>query len=124
MQLCDVLMGAAGSHGNKMHFRREAGHRGMTVKQQTRHELSKHIYSKLKSLNQKTRGSSAFNWFESTGHDGAAENRLHHKIRIWKFKPAKYRLDKGWENDHLDKQGRYQKPDLVPEVRTTYPEQD
>jgi hypothetical protein len=37
-------------------------------------------------------------------------------MRIWKFVPRRYRKDAGWENDHLDKQGRYQGPDLRPEV--------
>lgn len=117
MQVCDLLCGAAGSHGNKMHARREPGQRGMKEKQKIRHALARHIYNGLRQLDSSQRGSRAFNWFESTGTDGSLENRFHHKLRVWKFRPARFARDRGWENDHLDKQGRHIAPDLMlPEV--------
>lgn len=118
MQLCDVLMGAAGSHGNKMHLRRQEGQRGMSEKQKVRQQLALHVYHTMRRFDAETRGSSAFNWFETTGHSGDLANRLNHKLRIWKFKPTAYQRDRGWENDHLDKQGRYQWPDIVPAITT------
>jgi hypothetical protein len=111
--VCDILMGAAGSYGNRMHDRRDEGVRGMTPKQKCRLDLAKYIYDGLRRLNNTTRGKNAFNWFESTGHDGNIENRFNHKIRIWKFHPLKYKLDRGWQNRNLDNQGRYQGPDIV-----------
>lgn len=112
LQMCDVLMGAAGSYGNKMHLRRENGRRGMTNKQKCRLAICKYIYEKLKAVDKADRGSGAFNWFESTGIGTTPTNKLSHKIRIWKFIPSTFRIDKGWENDHLDSQGRYVAPDF------------
>jgi hypothetical protein len=118
MQLCDVLMGAAGSHGNKMHLRRQDGQRGMSEKQKVRHELATYVYGAMRRFDADVRGSSAFNWFATTGSEGNLANRLNHKLRFWKFKPTVYRRDRGWENDRLDKQGRYQGPDILPAVTT------
>jgi hypothetical protein len=106
------MIGAAGSHGNKMHLRREPGQRGMKPRQKVRHEMATYIYNKLRDLDRAERGSGAFNWFETTGRDGTLDTMLTHKLRIWKFKPARYHIDKGWQNDHLDKQGRYQGPEI------------
>lgn len=114
LQVCDLLMGAAGSHGNKMDKRREPGQRGMTKKQKWRLEMAKYIYNQFRKLDASERGSRAFNWFESTGHAGNAENRLNQKLRIWKFTPSRFRLDHGWKNDNLDSQGRY----LVQQIST------
>ena len=114
LQICDLLMGAAGSYGNRMHKRRRAGQRGMTQKQQLRLNFCKHIYQRLRQIDAAERGSKAFNWFETTGLDGTVENLFHHKVRIWKFIPKRHVRDKGWQNDHLDKQGYYQGPDIVP----------
>jgi hypothetical protein len=114
LQICDVLMGAAGSYGNKMHLQRQPGQRGKTEKQKCREAIAKRIYEQLKSIDAAQRGTKAFNWFESTGMDSSPESKLNHKIRIWKFVPSRYQIDKGWENDHLDKFGRYIGPDLGP----------
>ncbi len=113
LQVCDVIMGAAGSHGNKMHLRRPSGRRGMTPKQRARYELARHIYDALRALNHKLRGRKAFNWFESTGLDGTTENLYEHRLRIWKFVPKNHLVDKGWQNDKLDRQGRYQGPSIA-----------
>ncbi len=121
LQLCDLLMGAAGSHGNKMHLRREVGQRGMTEKQKCRFGMATYIYDCLRQLNAGQRGSKAFNWFESTGTDGAPKNRLNHKLRIWKFVPKRYQIDKGWQNDNLDNQGRYQGAQLETQIRSDDP---
>lgn len=43
LQLCDVIMGAAGSYGNKQHQLRSNGQRGMTKAQKPRYDLSKYI---------------------------------------------------------------------------------
>jgi hypothetical protein len=113
IQMCDVLAGAAGSYGNKFHDKRATGQRGMTEYQKCRHTLARHIYNKMRNLNNLTRGKNAFNWFESTGRDGNPKNALLHKIRIWKFIPSHYKIDRGWHNDHLDPQGNYVGPDIV-----------
>ncbi len=96
LQLCDVLMGAAGSYGNKMHKRRADGAKRMTSKQKCRYQLGKHIYDRLRALDSKWRGSKAFNWFESTGLGEG--NAWDHKIRIWKCIPKGHTLDLGWKN--------------------------
>lgn len=112
VQICDLLMGAAGSHGNKMQSIRAAGKRGMTPKQKVRDEFCKYVYNKLKNLNCKDRRKNGFNWFESTGGAPTPKERYKHKIRIWKFIPKKYLKDKGWENDHLNGDGSYRGPEI------------
>lgn len=120
LQICDLLMGAAGFHGNKIYKRRKPAQggmpaqRGMTEKQKLKASLAKHVYNHLRKLDSECRGSQAFNWFETTGLKGNQNNRYEYKIRIWKFKPSQYQRDKGWENDHLDNQGMYVGPELVP----------
>jgi len=116
LQICDLIMGAAGSYGNKQHEKREPGIRGMKPKQKLRLELSKHIYNGLKNIVMEDRNARAFNWFESTGFNNDPSNKLNHKVRIWKFKPQNYQKDKGWENDHLDEQGNYIGPDISDEI--------
>ncbi|MGJ0628030.1 DUF3800 domain-containing protein [Xenorhabdus bovienii] len=107
LQVCDLMMGAAGYYGNKFHLRRENDRRGMTKKQKIKQKVAKYIYEALKDIDAQSRGSKAFNWFESTGMDGDTINLLNHKIRIWKFIPEKYVINRGWHNDNLDKQGRF-----------------
>jgi hypothetical protein len=96
-----------------MELKRKPGKKGMSPKQKLRHELCKHIYEALKKLDHETRGSRAFNWFESTGHNGEKANRFHHTLRIWKFIPDNCVIDRGWQNDHLDSQGNYVGPDIA-----------
>jgi hypothetical protein len=116
IQVADLVIGAAGSHGNKRHKIRENGRRGMTAKQEAREKFSKYVYDRLRAINARERGARAFNWFESTGKDNDRANLLKHTVRIWKFVPKQYRIDKGWQNDHLDPQGRYQGPDIGAKV--------
>lgn len=113
LQICDLMIGAAGSYGNKDYMRREPGQRGMKPRQKVRLDMAKYVYNKLRDLDRQERGSGAFNWFESTGLNGDIRNLMNYKMRIWKFKPTLYRIDKGWENDNLDKQGRYVGPQIV-----------
>ena len=117
LQISDLVMGAAGSHGNKMQQKRKSGQRGMTSKQKLRQDLCSHIYNGFRTLDAKHRGTKAFNWFETTGHNGSQANRYHHALRIWKFVPASHIVDLGWENDNLDNQGNYQGPILNDTVR-------
>ena len=112
IQVCDVMLGAAGSYGNRQHQKRKAGQKGMSPYQKCRYELARHISTKFRILNNLTRGKGAFNWHESTGQDGNLKNRFLHKVRIWKFIPKNYQIDKGWQNDHLDPQGNYIAPDI------------
>ncbi len=112
LQICDLMMGAAGSHGNKMRLRRKPGKRGQTPKQRVRDRFCRHVYNMLRQQDAAERGSRAFNWFETTGHDGDIANRFHHAVRIWKFEPKRYIKDRGWENDNLDNQGHYMGPIL------------
>lgn len=122
IQICDVIVGAAGSYGNRMHDRRQPGKRGQTPIQKCRFQLAKHIYNRLRDLSRIDRGSLTFNWFETTGKDGELENIFRHKIRIWKFKPSNYHIDKGWENDNLDNQGRYVASNII--VPKTFPQNE
>ena len=110
MQICDLLMGAAGSHGNKMQLRREGGRRGMSSKQKLRVDLCGHIYNGLRQIDHETRGSNAFNWFESTGLGDSPANAFNHPVQIWKFKPHRHRRDAGWFNSNLDRYGNYVGP--------------
>lgn len=112
LQACDLIMGAAGYHGNKIHKRRENGKKRMTKTQKLRHEMAEYIYNSLRKINNISRGAKAFNWFETTGRDGDKLNILQHRLRIWKFIPHPYKKNKGWENDHLDKQGLFIKDDF------------
>lgn len=107
IQVCDLVIGAAGSRGNNMSLLRAPQKRGMTPKQKAREDLSKHIYDRLRAIDASDRGSLVFHWFESTGKDGDRTNLLNHKVRIWKFKPKMYQVDSGWQNDNLDKHGQY-----------------
>lgn len=116
LQICDLLMAAAGSYGNRMHERRECGRRGMTRKQACRLEMAKYIYNHFRALDAAERGTRAFNWFESTGKDGDRENTLKHKLRIWKFIPNGFRRDEGWQNKNLGPQGIYLGPQIDPTV--------
>ncbi len=118
IQVVDLMIGASGSWGNKMHLLRQPGKRGMTPKQRARHDLCKHIYDRLRQIDSSSRGSMAFNWFETTGKDGDQANLLNHKIRVWQFVPRRYQIDAGWQNDHLDNQGRYQGEVLLPEIHS------
>jgi hypothetical protein len=113
LQICDLIMGAAGSYGNKMQKKRQPGVRGMSDKQKLRLEVSKYIYNKLKAIVMNQRHSRAFNWFETTGNDGSPENQFAHKIRIWKFIPRNHKIDRGWQNDHLDVHGDYIQSDII-----------
>lgn len=105
LQICDLLMGAAGYYGNKFHLKREVKKRGMTKKQKIKYDLSKYIYNSLREIDAKTRGTKAFNWFESTRLARNPENLYLHHLRIWKFIPSIYRKNKGWENDNLTADG-------------------
>ncbi len=113
LQICDLIMGAAGSYGIKMHLKRQPGQRGMSGKQKLRLEIAKYIYEKIKEIVLNQRNTRAFNWFDTTGIDDSVENQLHHKIRIWKFVPKSHRVDRGWQNDRLNAQGNYLGPDIV-----------
>ena len=107
LQLCDLLMGAAGYYGNKLHNRRNSGKIGMNSSQKLKLAFCKYVYNNLKDIDTIDRGSKAFNWFESTGTNLNSANHYNHKIRIWKFVPSQYIKNKGWENDHLDKHGNF-----------------
>lgn len=110
LQVCDLLIGAAGSYGNKMQLLRADGRRGMSDKQKLRLEFSKIVYNELRAIDAATRGSKAFNWFETTGLAGDLSNLFSHPMRMWKFKPARHIRDFGWENDHLGRHGEYLGP--------------
>jgi len=119
LQLCDVMIGAAGWYGNDMFMLREGGRRGMSEKQKLKLAFAKDVvYVELRKLDARFRGSHAFNWHESTGLDGDLKNFFRHPVRIWNFKPARYQIDAGWQNDQLDKYGNYVNQDLQPERQT------
>ena len=107
LQVCDLFMGAAGYYGNKFHLRRPNNRRGMSNKQKIKYEMSSYIYNAIREIDRVSRGSKAFNWFESTGASGDTKNYFDHCLRIWKFIPDRHVINKGWQNDNLDKQGRF-----------------
>lgn len=117
IQVADLMIGASGSYGNNMHEMRAVGKRGMNDKQRARLALCKHIYNRIREIDAKSRGKLAFNWFESTGFDGDPANMFHHKLRIWKFIPKRFRTDEGWQNKNLDKHGQYIAPQVDDLVR-------
>ncbi len=108
LQICDLVMGAAGSYGNNMHKKRKPGQRGMTSKQKLRLKFCKYVYNNLREIDADFRGSKVFNWFETTGLAGDYSNLLNHRLRIWKLVPRHHVRDVGWQNAHLDRQGTYQ----------------
>lgn len=116
LQICDVLMGAAGYHGNQMNKRKVNGRTTITKKQKLKGEMCRFIYQILRDINNHDRQTKAFSWFESTGLDGNKENLLKHKLRIWKFIAYPYQKNKGWEKDHLDKHGLFIADDFDPEI--------
>lgn len=116
LQVCDVLMGAAGYHGNMMSKRKVNGRKRITKKQKLKVEMCRFIYNTLRDIHNHDRGAKAFNWFESTGKDDDVRNRFKHKIRIWKFISYPYQKNKGWERDHLDKQGLFIADDFDPKI--------
>lgn len=109
IQICDLLMGAAGSHGNKMQSIRADNQRGMTPKQKIKDEFCKYVYNKIRKYSCEERGTMAFNWFESTGQGKKTISPQDQKINIWKFVPRNYLEDQGWKNDNL-KNGNYLGP--------------
>ncbi len=123
IQICDLIIGAAGSHGNKMHLRRQPGQKKISAKQKLRQTFAKFVYDSLREVDHKQRKSNAFNWFENTGKDGDMSNLLHHNFRNWKFMSKRYQIDKGWQNDHLDKQGMYVKQNLDPTIYENSPDE-
>lgn len=116
LQVCDLLMGAAGYKGNKIDKRRPNGQKGMTKNQKLKLELANYIYNKLRYIDNIDRGSKAFSWFETTGIDGDKKNYFIHKMRIWKFIPKSYRKNKGWENDNLTKEGYFVRDNFDDEI--------
>ena len=123
LQICDLLMGAAGYRGNRICDRRPNGRRGMTAKQKMKLELAKYIYETLKEINHLDRGSNGFNWFESTGFNQNKSNMYHHKLRIWKFIPSEYRKNKGWEKDNLTREGYFVRDIFEDELNQGYDEE-
>lgn len=99
LQICDLLMGAAGYYGNKIDLDLLPGNKRRTKNQIMKSNFGKSIYNMLRKVDSHYRGSKAFNWFETTGIDGDKSNRYNHKMRIWKFTPSKYELDISWQDD-------------------------
>jgi hypothetical protein len=118
VQICDVLGGAAASYGNRDHLKRIKGRTRMSSYQKCRLDLSMHIYKKMRELNCLDRQKKDFNWFNSTSVDGHESNRLKHKIRIWKFRPNKHRIDKSWLNENREYSGG--KGDLTKSVENPF----
>lgn len=123
IQICDLIIGAAGSHGNKMHLRRNQNQKRISAKQKLRQTFAKFVYDCLRQVDHNQRKSNAFNWFENTGRDGDPSNLLRHNFRNWKFASKRYQIDKGWQNDHLDKQGMYVGPHIEPEIHEISPDE-
>ena len=112
IQAVDLIIGASGFRGNKIHFKTQ----GSAKKKNLKKNFSKYIYDKMRANDNYWRGTKAFNLFETTHSysqlDGKRLEPFSQKLRIWKFVPKEYYKDKGWENDHLSRKGEYQKPDI------------
>ena len=105
LQCCDLLMGAAGYHGNKMYNDRVEGQRRISKLQSVRKNICKKIYNYFRYIDGISRNTLVFHWFESTSMQGNLKNRLDYKIAIWKFVPNHSIKDERWENDFLSKDG-------------------
>lgn len=116
LQVCDVLMGAAGYHGNRISKRRVNGNIRRTSKQRLKDEMCKFIYDVLREIHNNDRRARAFNWFESTGINDDPSNHFLHKVRIWKFIACPYQKNKGWEKDHLSPEGLWIADDFDPTI--------
>ncbi len=103
LQICDLLMGAAGYHGNKISWDLMPGKNRRTKNQLMKAAFSKNVYELLKRIDATHRGSKAFNWFETTGTGGIAVARYNHKLRIWKFIPTLHIYDPSWEDSAFSK---------------------
>jgi len=103
LQICDLLMGAAGYYGNKVDWDLLPGKRRRSKNQIMKSEFGKGVYNLLRNIDAMFRGRKAFNWFETTGVDGCISNRYHHKMRIWKFIPNGHEKDVSWEDDAFGK---------------------
>ena len=121
LQVCDILMGAAGYYGNQVYKRRINGARKITEKQKLKRDFCKFTYEVLKRISALDRGTKAFNWFETTGIGSDFANYLKHKLRIWKFVSFPYYKNKGWEKDHLNNQGLFVKDDFLIDEATGKP---
>lgn len=99
LQVCDLIMGAAGYQGNRMHYERHNQRRGMTNKQKARVTLSKHIYTSLREIDAKFRHTKVFNWFSSTGFQ--LDSRLELAVSIWKFRPNNHIENKKWNTGNF-----------------------
>ncbi len=103
LQVCDLLMGAAGYYGNAIYERKVNGKRRMTKHQKLKRDFGKTTYNMLRNIDAKFRNTKAFNWFETTGTDGTKANHFHHKLRIWKFIPNDSVKNPIWLNKNLSK---------------------
>lgn len=101
LQICDLLMGAAGYHGNKISWDLLQGRTKRTKNQLMKARFSKNVYNLLKRIDATHRGSQAFNWFETTGTNGISTSRYNHKLRIWKFIPRENAYDETWEDRYF-----------------------
>lgn len=99
LQVCDLIMGAAGYHGNRLCYDRHNGVRGMTSKQKARVQLTQHIYDALRDIDAKTRGSKAFNWFSNTSYRDRSQLDL--SVSIWKFRPNNHIENRKWNNSNF-----------------------
>lgn len=103
LQVCDLLMGAAGYYGNAIFERKVNGRKQITKHQKLKRDFGKTTYNMLRKIDADFRGKKAFNWFESTGTDGDKTNHYFHKLRIWKFIPLDSIHNPIWLNKNLGK---------------------
>ena len=105
LQCCDLLMGAAGYHGNKMYNDRVKGQGRISRLQSARKKICKKIYNHFRYIDGISRNTLVFHWFESTSVKGNLKNRFDYKIAIWKFVPNNSIRNERWGNDFLFKDG-------------------
>ncbi len=103
LQMCDLLMGAAGYYGNKIDWDLLPNKRMRTKNQKMKADFGKNVYNLLRRINAQYRGSESFRWFETTGIDNSQSNRHNHKLRIWKFIPNEHVYDDTWEDSAFPK---------------------
>ncbi|WP_191112333.1 DUF3800 domain-containing protein [Acinetobacter lwoffii] len=103
LQMCDLLMGAAGYYGNKIDWDFLPNKSKRTRNQMMKAKFGKDVYNLLRRTDAKYRGSKTFGWFETTGIGGLQRNRYDHKLRIWKFVPNEHVYDETWEDGAFPK---------------------
>lgn len=101
LQLCDLLMGAAGYYGNNLYNLKQENQKRISQNQSVKKAIGKTVYDAFRIINSDARGRKAFNWFETTGLDNDRFNHFNHKLRIWKFEAKESIYNSRWSDKNF-----------------------